>query len=483
MLVTFAGACTSGDDGDEGRDRREPARAGFLAGTDPYLVASEPPSGFVLESIDVGGDEPGRLQFPRGQIGVFRDEQGAVVVAERVFGEPWSSEDRPAPLPFTSPDGREIRPNTYEEGALVVSVGDVTLWVRAEPRGAHPELVEELAVAIDPQLGSRTEHLERVALLPSGWSSADGAVTMVFGHGQDDRVVTTRSVTSAEGDAIRELLTDDPTVDFVTESSVYDLERYPRPTKVRVEGRTAWFGMLGAGLSALVVEGEPGAVLVTPAGSADWARDNRELLGTVASSLERVGREELAARARAVDDRRLDEERARMVSGREVVWEEVGDDGRLRLLVIDPTPRYFGPDTGATRNAPAPCLVVLVREPSVRAFDGCAPPEPDPHVSVGEVSATGYPVSPLREVFALATDEVAAVELRWQDEVVAEATLVELDEEVDGRRRLFIARYAQRQTNEQPRLRLVALDADGTVLREVDHGLFQTFAARPNDPR
>lgn len=472
--VGLAVACSDG--GDAGPAPRE-------QGAGPYVVPAAAPDGWSLEQVARAGSDAVKPRVPHHEdLAVFVPEHGdGAVVARRLQHVPWGEDDQPQPaIDVGATDGRRVVEHPYARGRYLVDRYGQLVETWAE--GAAPSAALDLATVVEPDLTlPGGAPMERIAVLPGAWASTGSAVQVVLR--QDDsgqrEWVTTVSVTGAEAEALRLLLVDEPPVSFRTESSVYELERYPVAAQVE-DG--IWQGMLGPWTAALVIDGDPGIAVLVEATDAEDARAGLELAQDLAALLRRHTGAELEALAEELRDRQWEAARRHALAGRDLIWDEPeDDDGRTRILVIDPSPRFAGPDTAATRRRPSPCLVVLLRLPEVSAHDGCLWEEPV--MSVGEVRTDRSGQTPIREVFGLIDDEVARIEMRATDEVVATGRIIEIGQRVDGRGRLFVIPYGDEPWVLRQDLAVVALDANGNDLRRVDSDFLGTFEARPADDR
>lgn len=125
-------------------------------------------------------------------------------------------------------------------------------------------------------------------------------------------------------------------------------------------------------------------------------------------------------------------------------------------------------------------MVVLLRQQTRAAHDGCLAHEEV--LSVGDVRSERSDHTDVRWAFALADDAVARVELRAEGEVLVDARLVELDRQVDGRRRLFLLPDGEGLWASGRDLEVVALDEDGEVLRRVGTDREGAFGLRGRSP-
>lgn len=469
-LVVSVAACS--DD--------KPARptTSGIPGRGPYVVVDRAPAGWHVESMGPAG----RLDRPplRPVDGVAVFSRDHVAYFARPVGLQWDDANRPPRVDVAATDGREVYEFQDTGGHLLVRRSGTLVEVWTE-HGASEGLAD-FAAAVSMDLTSAGAPFQRVGRLDSDWSVSGTAIDVNLAR-PDHRtgmMLTIMSTTSSEMAALHELLIDDPATSFKTESSVYDIDRYPKPTKLDVgDGQTAWFGMLGARYAALLIDGDPGVALITYAFNAQHAAEVRDQLAAVVPGLRRITSDDLARRSRDLLSIQLRSARRRMVAGRQVLWEQL-KGGRLRLLTVDPTPSFAGPDTARTRSADAACLAVVLSAPYVSTHDGCVVEEPV--MSVGEVRTDQRSGITAREAWGLVDDDVAAVELRDGATVVAKARLIDLDRQALGRRRVFIVDYEPIFPSTST-LELVALDRNDRVLRTVARDFLGTFEARPGDPR
>jgi hypothetical protein len=471
-VLAAVGACTNG-----GSDGTADASGPFPSGTGPYVVPADVPDGWVLEQVGRPGSISQRTQTRLAETAVFVREAGGTVFARRLPAVPWGDPSLLDEVDAAADDGRRVFRHPYERGRFVLDhAGEaVEVWGRDVP---EQEIVR-LTGLLETDLTVPDPRVTRIAVLPSSWGSSGSAVDLVLSRRANDRRLewlTTVSVTRAEAAALRLLLTPDPSEAFITEPSVYELDRFPRAAKVSGLGRDAWHGMLDPWTGLLVVDGDPGVAVVAGANRADDATRDLELLRQLVPHLERRSEQGLDELADGLQVRRHAAERERLLRGRQLIWEERADDGVTRMLVLDPTPRFAGPDTDETRRRPAPCLAVILSRPVVSAHDGCL--GTDRVLAVGEVRTDHSPHTMLREVFGLVDDEVEAVELRLGAETLARARITDLERRVDGRRRLFLLSY-QGYVFVADEHSLVALDQEERVLRTVRPDVLGTFEARP----
>lgn len=489
VVTALVAGCSGGDRGGD-----DPSGAGAAvgrpvavpSGSGPFVLPSRPPDGLVLD--DLGRADP---QSARGGaifdgVSVFQpaaEGSGGVTAlfAARV-PDPRIFAELRAPLMPPTPGERAVFSHPFEPDRLLVDLfGTSTTYVEVwgEGVGISAEL-ERFAADVDDGPSAPASRYRRVSTLPSGWASTGSAVDLPLSRADVREEVTSVSLSRRDLDAVRLLLIDEPEQQLRTAPSVYELGRYPTPTSFEVDGHAATFGMLTAYTSALVVDGDPGYALLTTSRNADDAIGDEAVFRSLVPLLERATTAELDGRASALRDEALDAERRRLTTERPVLWTE-DVEGVLRMLVVDASPRYAGPDTEVTKRLRAPCLVAILHVDDVAAHDGCADPRAEV-VAAGEVRTDKSGQTPDRTVFALADEDVVSLQLRGGEDVLAEARAIELDEPFGGRRRLFLLDYGSELWVLRDDLALVALDDVGHVLRRIEQDRIGTFEARPGEP-
>jgi hypothetical protein len=465
--VAFAAACSSSG----------PPHAGpFPGGDGTYVAVVRAPAGWQL-------DRSGRFvdAWPVGNelpaVAVFSTDAGSrgpALIAEVTSVAPGGSvvAAMPAVDVGGSVDGRRVV--TGAPGHLLVDLGNAVVDVRG--REVEDEEVRRFAarVAVDstglPQVQGEMGSFRMLGALPRGWVQSGASTTATMTRARVFASYAFVSLPRDQVDALGELLVEHPESSFRTESSVYDLDRYPKVSEERIAGRSVRSGMLSARTAALLVPGDPGVAVLLPAYDARSAVADLAVARQLVPSLRRlrsVAVDRLSSRVRSEFASR---EVTRVVDDRQVLWRE-RRGGVERVVVVDRTPRYAGPDPAALRNRPALCLVVVRVDPGVVGSDGCVGHEPV--IAVGDGSVPGYDRNGDTEVFALAGNDVDRVELRDGARRVATARRIMLEAAVDDRRRLFVLGAVP----DDPKLELVALDATGTVLRRVSGAT--SFHARP----
>lgn len=458
---------------DDDPARRDAVDVGDVdGGSGPYVFPQAAPEGWELRTLELPDESGFRRGLLPGGVSVFTADGDVEVFASRRPGPPWPEDEVVAPLDVDATDGRAVYAHPYEQGHLVVDVYGSFVVVWGEE--AAPAVIQRFAAVVDPYGSRPTEPYRHVATIPEAWASSGTAVDVTLATPDRTERITTVSLPAREIDALRLLLLDDPARALRTAPSMYDLERYPRPEEV---GDGALFGMLDSSTSALVLEGDPGVVILADSYDADDANRDRDLLASVVPLLRRGDTEDLREVAADAIAGRLDSERDRLTVDRPVHWTRL-EGGRLRLFVTDSSPAFSGPDTDETRGLHAPCLVVILHTDAVSGHDGCADPREEV-VAVGEVRTDTSQLTPERHVFALADDDVVTVQLRAGDDVYTQAERIDLDEDVAGRSRLFLLTYGTEPWVLRRDLEVVALDADGDVLRRVQQNRIGTFEAQP----
>ncbi len=455
-------------------------------GSGSFVLPSRAPVGFVLDELgraDPQGARPGAIF---DGVGVFQpaDEQpgGETAVFAVQLPDARIFTGSGAALVPPTPGERAVFPHPFEPDRLLVDLTGTSstyIEVWGEGEGISAEL-ERFAAVVEDGPTAPGSLYRRVSTLAPGWASTGSAVDMPLRRADAREEVTSVSLSQGDLDAVRLLLIDEPEKQLRTEPSLYELGRYPTPTSLEVDGHAATFGMLTSSTSALVVDGDPGYALLTTSWNADDAIGDEEVLRSLVPLLERVTTAELDRRGAALRDEALVAERRRLTTERPVLWMD-DVEGVLRMLVVDASPRYAGPDTEVTKRLRAPCLVVILHVDDVAAHDGCADPRAEV-IAAGEVRTDMSGQTPVRTVFALADDDVASFQLLGGKDVLAEARTIELDEPFGGRRRLFLLDYGSELWVLRDDLALVALDDKDHVLRRIEQDRIGTFEARPGEP-